>query len=148
MATNRRPMDVRRGARRDRRGRGQRGPVALPGPLTPSGVPGAPTSARRFDALVLRAVNRTRERFPERVDAIEFAVEDHPLLPDDWAQPVPYASGTPVGPGVRARVVVFRRPILTHADGAADLETLVLDAIVAELAELWDADPGAVDPRN
>lgn len=148
MGSNRARTTARAGARRDRRGRGLRGPLALPGPLTPNGIPGVPSAAQDFDALVLGAVDRVRSRLPERIDDVEFAVEDHPLLPDDWVRPVPYASGTPERPETRARVVVFRRPILTHADDDADLAALILDAIVTELADLWGVDPDDIDPRD
>lgn len=125
-----------------------RGPLALPGPLTPNGVPGIPTAAQDFDAIVLAAVDRVRVRLPERVDAIEFAVEDHPLLADDWERPVPFGSSTPEHAGAHARVILFRRPILTHTDGEAGLAALVLDTLVAELAELFDIDPDEIDPRG
>lgn len=124
-----------------------RGPLSLPGPLTPDGVPGVPTAAADFDAVVLGVIDRIRSRVGGRIDTTEFAVEDHPLLPDDWQRPVPYASSVPEQPGARARVVVFRRPLLTHSVGEADLAALILDTIVGELAELWDMDPDDIDPR-
>ena len=125
-----------------------RGPLALPSPLTPDGVPGMPSPAQDFDSVVLAAVDRIRAHLPERIDTVDFAVEDHPLLPDDWQRPVPYASSVAEHAGTQARVVVFRRPVLTHAEDEADLAALVLDTLVTELAELWAMDPDDVDPRS
>lgn len=119
----------------------------MPGPFTPNGVPGIPTAAADFDAIVLGVIDRLRSRVGDRVDAVDYAVEDYPLLPDDWQRPVPYASSVPEHSGARARVVLFRRPILTHASGESDLAALLLDTVVGELAELWDADPDDIDPR-
>ncbi|UYM04040.1 metallopeptidase family protein [Solicola gregarius] len=137
---------ARSGRRRDRRGRGTRGPLALPGPLAPDGVPAQRSPAEEFDDLVLAVVDRLRTRFPERVDAVEFAVEDHPLLPEEWVRHVPYASSVPEGPDTRARVVVFRRPLLTHSEDATDLADLLLDTLIEELAVLWGVDPDDLDP--
>ncbi|MDN5851564.1 MAG: metallopeptidase family protein [Actinomycetia bacterium] len=148
MGSNQPKTPARTGSRRDRRGRGLRGPLSLPGPLTPDGVPGIPTAAADFDAVVLGVIDRIRARVGDRIDSIEFAVEDHPLLPDDWQRAVPYASSVPEHTGTRARVVVFRRPILTHSAGEADLAALVLDTLIDELAELWAMVPDDIDPRT
>src|SRR6478609_277442 len=64
-------------ARRDRRGRGLRSP------LLPTDVPAARTRAQRFDQAVLEAVADLEERWPGRLDAIEFAVDEVPALPDE-----------------------------------------------------------------
>ena len=138
----------RPGRRRDRRGRGMRGPLALSSPLAPSGVPAQRSPSVEFDELVLAVVERLRRKFPERIDAVDFAVEDHPILPDEWVRPVPYASSVAEGPDTPARVVVFRRPLLTHCADASDLAELVLATIVEELAVVWDLDPDDIDPQH
>src|SRR5699024_5329930 len=109
MGSNQPGTPPRGGPRRDRRGRGMRGPLSLPGPFTPDGVPGIPPAAADFDSIVLGVIDRIRARVGDRIDAVEFAVEDHPLLPDDWRRPVPYASSMPDRADERARIVVFRR---------------------------------------
>lgn len=125
-----------------------RGPLALPGPLTPDGIPGVPSVAQDFDTLVLSVLDQVRAQHPESIDGIELAVEDHPLLPDDWQRRVPYASSVPADTDDRARVVLFRRPILTHAEGDAEIASIVLDTIVTEVAELSGIDPDDLDPRG
>src|SRR5690606_13881123 len=47
----------RTGDRRDRRGRGLRGPLALAGPYTPHGVPVGGRADQRFDELLLAIVD-------------------------------------------------------------------------------------------
>lgn len=53
--------------RRDRRGRGPRGP------LMPSTMPAYRTRAERFDDLVLDAVERLERRWTRQLDGTEFA---------------------------------------------------------------------------
>ena len=79
------PTDATRlpgGRARDRRGRGMRGPA-----ITPSlpGRPELPTRGERFDELVLETVRDIDTRWQDRLGLVEYAVEDTPQLPDDWA---------------------------------------------------------------
>lgn len=136
----------RTGRLRDRRGRGRRGPLALPGPLAPSGVPAEQSPAEEFDEVVVAVVERLRARFPVELASVDFGVEDHPMLPEDWDQQVPYASRLPASPGHAARVVLFRRPLTTHARDRDELAGLVLDTVVEQLAVLWGRDPDDIDP--
>ena len=139
--------EVRREGRlRDRRGRGRRGPLALPGPLTPGGVPAALTRSEEFDETVVAVIERIRNRFPEDMARVDFGVEDHPMLPEDWEQHVPAATRVAPASDGRARIVLFRRPIATRARTRAELDGLVLDTVVEQLAALWDKDPEDIDP--
>src|ERR1039458_10761666 len=67
--------------RRDRHGRGQRGPMAWPP------VPAMATRAERFDQLVLDAAGRMEHHAGPAMGDLEFAVEDVP--PSD---PAPWES--------------------------------------------------------
>src|ERR1035437_5226048 len=58
--------------RRDRHGRGQRGPMAWPP------VPAMATRAERFDQLVLDAAGRMEHHAGPAMGDLEFAVEDVP----------------------------------------------------------------------
>jgi predicted Zn-dependent protease with MMP-like domain len=51
----------------------------------------------------------------------------------------------PAGPA-RARIVVYRRPLMARADGEDDLGELVFDVVVEEFARLVGLDPAEVDP--
>lgn len=138
----------RRGERRrDRRGRGWRGPLSLPGPLTPAGVATQAPPAARFDDLVEAAVDRLRRHLPGQLDRVQFGVEETPLLPDDWARDVPLGTHVQPGRSKHARVVVYRLPVLQRARGRGDTAHLVLDVLVEELADLLGRDPDVIDPR-
>lgn len=139
---------VRRGRSRDRHDRGLRGPIATPGPLSPNGVPLVHTRRkRRFDDVVLDAVERVEQRFSTELDGVEFAVEEVP----DPASP-PSGDGVPLGAtitddvgGQPARIVVFRRPIELRTVGRDELASLVRDVIVEQVAELLNLPPEDVD---
>jgi predicted Zn-dependent protease with MMP-like domain len=134
---------------RDRRGRGPRGPRLLPA-LSPGDLPARrqPGRRERFDTLVLGIVTDVDERWQERLGLVEYAVEDTPLVPDDWGdEAVPLSSlirGTGSQP---SRLVLFRRPIEHRAGSREELEALVLTIVVEQVAELLGIDAELVDPR-
>lgn len=131
--------------RRDRRGRGIRGP------LLPASLPAFRTRAERFDDLVLDSVERLEGRWGRQLDGVEFAVEDVPP-----ADPAPWESGgVPLGrcfpaqPGLPARIVVYRRPVESRtadADDLDDLAELVHEVVVEQVAHLLGRAPGDIDP--
>lgn len=140
--------------RRDRRGRGLRTP------LLPADVPAARTRAERFDLAVLEAVADLEERWPGRLDAFDFAVDEVPVLPGDGPElpsddvvldgGVPLTRFLPAGVDVRgkptkARIVVYRRPLEVRSSDAADLGDLVAEVlgeqVSAVLGEAGDTDP-------
>ena len=128
--------------RRDRHGRGLRGP------LLPATVPGARTRAERFDDLVLDAVELLERRWAQELAGVEFAVEDVPPSdPAPWEEGgIPLGRLFPADAGAPARVVVYRRPVETRAD-QGELEDLVADVVVEQVAHLLDLPPEDVDPR-
>lgn len=136
----------RGGRLRDRRGRNRRTPLALPGPLTPDGVPAALTPTEEFDEAVVAVIERIRGRFPEAMARVDVGVEDQPILPDDWDQRVPAATRIAESSAKRARIVLFRRPLTTRARSRAELDGLILATVAEQLAALWDTDPDEIDP--
>lgn len=72
------------------------------------------------------------------------------------ARPIPAQSREGAGrsdppdrPGVptrRARIVLYRRPLMARADGEEELAELVLDVIVEQFARWLGVDPQTVDP--
>ncbi len=127
--------------RRDRRGRGIRGP------LMPPGAPARRTRAERFDDLVLDALARVERSWPA-VSGTELAVEDVP--PSD---PAPWESGgVPLGrlfpaeAGQPARIVVYRRPVESRAMDVEDLAVLVHEVVVEQVAHLLARTPEEIDP--
>jgi predicted Zn-dependent protease with MMP-like domain len=122
-----------------------RGPGVLP---RQPGVPELPTSRERFDELVLDVVTAIDRRWSDRLGLVEYAVEDAPLIPDDWDSPHVPLSSLVRGTGARpTRLVLFRRPIEHRCETRADLAAMVLTVVVEQVAELLGIDAEDVDPR-
>ncbi|MGA8846485.1 MAG: metallopeptidase family protein [Nocardioides sp.] len=139
------PPGRRGGGLRDRHGRGMRGPAFLPGDHTP---PRRRTGRDRFDDLVLAVITDIESRWEQHLGLIEYAVEDAPLVPDDWdSGTVPLSSLVRGSGGRPTRLVVFRRPIEHRSASRSDLEAMVLTVVVEQVAELLGIDPEVVDPR-
>lgn len=142
-------VPVRRGRARERRGRGLRGPLALPGPHSPDGVPLALAPTAEFDAVVAEMVSRLERRWADELRGVEFGVEEAPWVDDDW-----HPDAVPLGTHVRAegkqpsRVVVYRLPMRRRAVGRHHLRALVLDVLVHQVAELLGRRPDEIDPRG
>jgi hypothetical protein len=126
--------------RRDRHGRGLRGPLA------PPAVPISLTRGERFDDLVLDAVERLQEHLPE-LAGVEIVVEDVPplsvLTP---GEPVPLGRAEAASGGRAARLVVHRRTVELRAGGPDDLADLVHDVVAEQVAALVGLTPEQVDP--
>ena len=125
-----------------------RGSAVLPGPHSPYGVPRTMSPREAFDALVLDVVHDLEERWHAELGLVEFAVEETPIVPDDWAaDTVPLATlvrGTSTTP---TRLVLFRRPIELRAETRADLSAMVLTVLVEQVSELLGRPPEEIDPR-
>lgn len=142
---------ARRRRRRDRHGRGPRSP------LLPAGLPAARTRSELFDQAVLEAAGEVEEKWPEQVTALEFAVDEVPATPTGTlpSPEVVLDGGVPlarfVPPGVdgagratKARVVVYRRPLVLRAEDADDLTELIAEV----LTELLSAVLGEDNPES
>lgn len=129
--------------RRDRRGRGLRGP------LLPASLPAARSRGERFDDLVLGSVERLELRWGRQLDGVEFAVEDVPPAdPAPWERGgVPLGRCFPSEPGLPPRIVVYRRPVETRAVGSEDLGELVHEVVVDQVAHLLGRAPEEIDPQ-
>jgi predicted Zn-dependent protease with MMP-like domain len=150
-----RPPAAAKIRRRDRHGRGLRGPLA------PAGSPLYRSRSERFDDLVLAAVAQLEPRWEAELSGVEFAVEEVPSsdlppegMPADEYDPVPLAridpawsqTGDPDQPARPARIVLYRRPLLARAEGEDELSELVLDVVIEEFARLLGVDPQSIDP--
>ena len=131
---------------RDRHGRGMRGPGVLP---RQPGSPTRPTARARFDADVVAAVRLLEERWGEHLPLVEYAVEDAPLVPDDWGDDeVPLSSLVRGQGAVPHRVVIFRRPVERRSPSRSHQRHLVLTLVVEHLSDLLDLPVEEVDPRS
>ncbi len=125
-----------------------RGPALLPGPLSPAGVPAARSPREIFDAIVLRVVHDLESRWHDELGDVEFAVEETPVLPDDWSsEAVPLASLVRTSTGGPTRLLLFRRPIELRSDTRGDLAAMVFTVLVEQVSELLGRPPEEVDPR-
>ena len=129
--------------RRDRHGRGVRGPLAWPA------VPAMTTRRERFDDLVLDAADRVRPHLGTRYAGTEFAVQDVPPTdPAPWEEQTP-----PLGRLLRAdarradRVVVYRRPVEARALDDEDLALVVREVVTQQVAALLGVPPEEIDPE-
>jgi predicted Zn-dependent protease with MMP-like domain len=134
--------------RRDRHGRGLRGP------LVPPGLPVYRTRSQQFDDLVLEAVARLEPRWETELSDVEFAVQEVPDTDTMGDDGVPLArivrgspdTNDPGNPATGPRIVLFRRPLLARAEDEDELSELVFDVVVEELAEILGLDPETIDP--
>jgi len=125
-----------------------RGPALLAGPLAPRGVPAAKSPKAAFDAIALAVIEELESRWHAELGLVEFAVEETPLVPDDWdTDTVPLASLVRGTGGAPTRLVLFRRPIELRAETRADLEAMVLTVLVEQVSELLGRPPEEIDPR-
>ena len=134
--------------RRDRHGRGLRGPLA------PPGVPLYRTRSQQFDDLVLEAVARLEPRWESELSDVEFAVQEVPDADLMEGDGVPLARivraspdiSDPDHPATGPRIVLFRRPLLARAEDEDELSELLYDVVVEEFAEILGVDPEVIDP--
>ncbi|HEU5385824.1 MAG TPA: metallopeptidase family protein [Streptosporangiaceae bacterium] len=142
------PGSGARPRRRDRHGRGLRGPLA------PPGVPLYRTRSQQFDDLVLEAVARLEPRWETELSDVEFAVQEVPDADIMEGDGVPLArvirgsadTGDPDHPAAGPRIVLFRRPLLARAEDEDELSELLYDVVVEEFAEILGVDPEVIDP--
>ena len=142
------PVQVRSERRRDRRGRGLRGPMALPAPLDTAGARLRVSRSQRFDELALGIVDRLKRRWPSELSNVQFGVEETPPITHDWTHdPIPLAALVQPLDGKPARIVLYRRPMELRARGRSELTALLYEVVVERVADLLDKDPEDVDPR-
>ena len=141
--------------RRDRHGRGMRGPLA------PIGLPMRRTPVAEFNALVLQTVNAIERHMIETMSArlhlrhVEFAVEEVPPPMRAYeadiveAQGVPLSKLYPAQPGTSAqapRIVLYRHPIELRAAGDLELALLVGSVLAEQLGTLLNLPPETLEP--
>lgn len=129
--------------RRDRHGRGLRGP------LLPPGLPAWRTRAERFDEMVVDAADDLSDHWPQ-VTRMQFAVEEVPPSdPAPWEPGIVLGRGFAAEPraGLPARIVLYRRPIVSRATDDAELAELVQRVVVEQVALILGRRPEEIDPE-
>ncbi|WP_133741868.1 metallopeptidase family protein [Actinorugispora endophytica] len=128
--------------RRDRRGRGVRGP------LTPPELPITRSRSQVFDDLVLDAVERLERVWARELANVEFLVEDVPRVPPGVTAEdgIPFSRLETARSG-QARIIVYRRPVEIRTKEPEEMALLVYDTVVEEVANLLGLEPETVDPE-
>ncbi|HJC85513.1 MAG: metallopeptidase family protein [Corynebacterium sp.] len=140
---------------RDTRGRGLRG-VLMPR------LPRYATRAEKFDAAVLDTYAPVLDRFGERLDALDIAVDLVPRMRLDsatsyWSDEVAADGAVPLGrlvpAGVdetgaptRPRLIIFRRPVEVRSADRLDTEQWLRFIIARLVATYLNISPEMVDP--
>jgi predicted Zn-dependent protease with MMP-like domain len=106
--------------------------------------------------MVLDAVARLEPRWEAELTGVEFAVQEVPEAEEllDDSVPLPLArtvpgspeSSDPARPGMPARIIVYRRPLMARSESDGELSDLVFDVVVEEFAGFLGLDPDSVDP--
>ncbi|MEU2131960.1 metallopeptidase family protein [Streptomyces sp. NPDC018352] len=123
--------------RRDRHGRGMRGPVA------PPQVPLSVSRAENFRDLVQDSVERLERRWPQLAD-VDFMVLD---VPGTQEETVPLGRAVSAEKDRPAQIVVYRRPVEIRTKNRDERALLVHEVVVEQVAELLGLAPESVDPR-
>ncbi|MDQ0379285.1 metallopeptidase family protein [Amycolatopsis thermophila] len=143
----------RRRVRRDRHGRGLRGP------LYPATLPAAASRAEKFDQLVLDALEPIEARWRDQLTKLDVAVDDVPEIrggggPEDDGVlhdgAVPLSRLVPAGVDragmpTRARIVLYRRPLEARAKDPGELAELVHDVLVEQVAGYLGVEPDIIE---
>ncbi|MFF1924861.1 metallopeptidase family protein [Streptomyces sp. NPDC058221] len=123
--------------RRDRHGRGMRGPVA------PPQVPLSASRADSFRDLVQDSVERLERRWPQLAE-VDFVVLD---VPGTGEETVPLGNALSAEKERPAQIVIYRRPVEIRTKNRDERALLVHEVVVEQVAELLGLAPESVDPR-
>ncbi|HLS01772.1 MAG TPA: metallopeptidase family protein, partial [Beutenbergiaceae bacterium] len=115
--------------RRDRRGRGMRGP------LMPGALPASRTRTEQFDAHVSYSVSLLETFYGNKIAGVEFGVEDvPPSNPAPWeVGAIPLGRYFPADAGLPHRIVVYRRPIIARAPSPPQQFHLITSILVEQI---------------
>lgn len=137
--------------RRERHGRGLRGPMAAPNPITGAPLPlkQRPRGADYFAQCLGASIARTAAACPRAVVGIDIGFEEVPGNLTGWhSERVPLAAAVPAQAGQNGQVVLFRRPLEHRAHSRADLRRVVHRALVEQLSALTGIGVDELDPSG
>ncbi|WP_297741868.1 metallopeptidase family protein [uncultured Tessaracoccus sp.] len=121
--------------RRDRHGRGFRGPLTAPG--SPARLNRAQSRQDFFSQCVRDAIAAVLAHDALALDDVMVAVEEVPYLNSRWSgERVPLSAGVEADQHQRARVVLYERPLEHRASSPVALKELVHRTLVEQLATL------------
>jgi hypothetical protein len=125
--------------RRDRHGRGLRGPLA------PATSPATVPRSDRFGDVVVAAVDRLEPRWGTHLAAVDVEIYDVPDVAPEVDE-VPLAGHRHASGSRTATVVVYRRPVELRAPDRLAQVDLVRDLVAEQLADVLGMRPTDLDP--
>ena len=132
--------------RRNRHGRGQRGPVVLPRVYGGRIDRIDPTDAEFFTACLAEAVRQVQRSCPGILDNVIVGAEDVPAMPGWTEERVPLSSAVDGSDDSPARVVIYRRPLELRTASRRGLAILVHRTLVEQLSALTGLPVEKSDP--
>lgn len=125
----------RRVRRRDRRGRGLRGPIG------PPHLPVTRTRAERFDEAVVDALEHLEHRWASELAGVQVLVEEVPPVDTnefrgEIGDEIPLGRVEPSARRRPARLVVYRRPVEARTERPSELEAVTRIVVAGLVAEL------------
>ncbi|QQY15134.1 metallopeptidase family protein [Cutibacterium avidum] len=132
--------------RRNRHGRGPRGPVVLPRAHGGRIDRIDPTNAEFFTACLAEAVRQVQGSCPGVLDNVVVGAEDVPTMPDWTEGRVPLSSAVDGTDDSPARVVIYRRPLELRTASRRGLAILVHRTLVEQLSALTGLPVEEIDP--
>lgn len=135
--------------RRDRHGRGLRGPLAAANLLTgrPVQVRQRVSPADYFVDCLRASLTRTATSCPRALVGVDVGFEDVPSNLHSWqSSQIPLAAATPAVAGSSAKVVLFRRPLEHRVSSRRELRKLVHQTLLEQLSALTGISLDELDP--
>ena len=129
--------------RRNRHGRGLRGELMLPT------LPGYRTRSDRFDDFVLDSAQRLHDIWGKTLDGVRFGVDEIPPELEQLAATAstpPMGSYTPAADGDGPTITVYRRVVEQACSSVEELQDLVHDVVVEQVARLLGRSADEIDP--
>ncbi|WP_170133100.1 metallopeptidase family protein [Arthrobacter livingstonensis] len=135
--------------RRNRHGRGLRGPLLLPG------MPAARTRSEKFEDLVVDSAERLSELWSAQLADVEYLVEEVPdnleaLIASGAQAPLgKYSAAVPSGSisaTTHPLIVIYRHPVEALCDSPGQVRELIHEVLIEQVAGLLNIDPDSVDP--
>jgi predicted Zn-dependent protease with MMP-like domain len=154
------PVSTARSSRQQRRVRRDRHGRGLRGPLYPASLPAASSRAEKFDQLVLDALEPIEARWRDQLTKLDVAVDDVPEVRGTshavQAEGVLHDGSVPLsrlvpagvdrtGLPTRARIVLYRRPLEARAKDPGELAELVHDVLVEQVAGYLGVEPDVIE---
>ncbi len=128
--------------RRDRHGRGLRGP------LFPTELPVWKNRASIFDELLAKQLRKYKKHLGEKLEKYDFAVLDVPQNdPSSWEKGVVLSRFLPFdrGTGKKGRIVFYRLPIMQTLHNTPNKEWYLHQLITNQLASVLHTTPEEID---